>query len=81
LWGFANQGSGHPAGAVNEIVPKTTLDTQVAVINHGIKWRADVVDIIVLDVQVQVAAYTAKWTGGGDDSIGFKHNFLRIPVK
>jgi len=34
-----------------------------------------------LDVQIKVAADAAKWTGGGDDAVHFKHFVLRIPIR
>jgi hypothetical protein len=43
-------------------------------VDHLIKPRGDLVDEIILNVELQIAANAAERTGGGDDSIRLDHD-------
>src|SRR6266498_3501414 len=50
----------------------------IAVVDHSVKRRGHLVDVVVFDVQLEAAAYAAIGAGGGNDPIGIDHgDFLR----
>ena len=75
---LANERRRHPVLVVNEVVAEASFDAQVAVVDHRVKRRRHFVDVVVLDMQLQVASHAAVGTCGRDDAIGRDHgDFLR----
>ena len=56
---FADQRRRHPVLVVDEVVAEAAFDTQVAVIDDRVKGRGDFVDVVVLDVELKIAAHAA----------------------
>src|SRR5262249_31998347 len=78
LCGFADERRRYPVFTVNKIVAETSFDAQVAVVDRPVKRRGHFVDVIVLDMQFEIASDAAIGAGGRDDAIGGDHgDFLR----
>ena len=75
---FANERRGHPVLVVNEVVAEASFDAEVAVVDHRVERRRHFVNVVVLDVQLEIASHAAVGAGGRYDAIGGDHgDFLR----
>src|SRR5215208_3663094 len=73
LFGFTDERCGHPVFIINEIITEAAFDAEVAAVDDGIKWRGDFINVVVLDVQFELAADAAVRTGSRGDVIGTDH--------
>src|SRR4029077_17912682 len=46
-------------------------------VDGGIEWRCHLINVVILDVEFEIAAHAAVGAGGRDDAIGGDHGFLR----
>src|SRR5215468_1153863 len=78
LRGFADERRRYPVLTVNKIVAETSFDAQVAVVDRPVKRRGHFVDVIVLDMQLEIASDATVRARRRDHAIGRNHgDFLR----
>ena len=73
---FANHRRGNPVLVIDKIVAEAPFHTQVTLVDNAVKRRCHSVNVIILHMQFEVAAHPAIRAGGGDNPIGFYHNYL-----
>src|SRR5262249_12590257 len=75
---FADERRGYPVLVINEVVAEAAFDAEVAVVDRRVERRGHFVDVIVLDMQLEIASDATVRARRRDHAIGGDHgDFLR----